>query len=172
MIELRLLNDDDISLVEAWLNREHVRKWYEIPHLGVSINDWVYELKERNGEFKWLTHLIVLCQGSPIGLCQYYKCEDSRDEDFGTLPIKGSYGIDYLIGEEACLGKGLGKEMITSLVNVVLSLPDAKRVTADIDKKNKASERTLLSCGFELLDIGGSRYVLTDKSDETFRSAL
>lgn len=172
MIELRLLNDDDISLVEAWLNREHVRKWYEIPHLGVSINDWVYELKERNGEFKWLTHLIVLWQGSPIGLCQYYKCEDSRDEDFGTLPIKGSYGIDYLIGEESCLGKGLGKEMITSLVNVVLSLPDAKRVTADIDKKNKASERTLLSCGFELLDIRGSRYVLTDKSDETFRSAL
>lgn len=165
MIELRLLNDDDISLVETWLNREHVRKWYEIPHLGVSINDWVYELKERNGEFKWLTHLIVLWQGSPIGLCQYYKCEDSRDEDFGTLPIKGSYGIDYLIGEESCLGKGLGEEMITSLVNEVLSLPDAKRVTADIDKKNKASERALLSCGFELLDIGGSRYALTDKSD-------
>ena len=66
----------------------------------------------------------------------------------------------------------MGKEMITSLVNMVFSLPDAKRVTADIDKKNKASERTLLSCGFELLDIGGSRYVLTDKSDETFRSVL
>lgn len=80
--------------------------------------------------------------------------------------------MTHLIGEEACLGKGLGKEMITSLVNMVFSFPDAQRVTADIDKTNKASERTLLSCGFELLDTEGSRYVLTDKSDETFRSVL
>lgn len=172
MLELRLLNDEDISLVEGWLNKEHVKKWYEIPHLGVSINDWLYELKERNGEFKWLTHLIVLWEGRPIGLCQYYKCEDSRDEDFGILPIAGSYGIDYLIGEEACLGKGLGKEMITSLVAMVFSFPDARRVTADIDKENKASERTLLSCGFELLDTGCSRYVLTHKSDGAFYPAL
>lgn len=160
MLELRLLNDEDISLVEAWLHKEHVKKWYEIPHLGVSINDWIYELKERNGEFKWLTHLIVLWEGQPIGLCQYYKCEDSVDEDFGTLPIAGSYGIDYLIGEEAYLGKGLGKEMITSLVDMVSSFPDAQRVTADIDLSNKTSERTLLSCGFKLLDAGSSRYVL------------
>ena len=164
MVQLRLLNDDDVSLVEVWLNKEHVKRWYEIPHLGVSINDWIYELNMRNGEFKWLTHLIVLWQGHPIGLCQYYKCEDSKDEDFGTLPIIGSYGIDYLIGEESCLGKGLGKKMITSLVDKVFSFPDAQRVTADIDKENKASERALLSCGFELLDTDNSRYILYNKS--------
>ena len=165
MLRFRSLNDEDISLVEAWLNKQHVKKWFEIPRLGVSINDWIYELKERNGEFKWLTHLIVLWEERPIGLCQYYKCEDSMDEDFGTLPIAGSYGIDYFIGEEACLGKGLGKEMITSLVDTVFSFPDAQRVTADIDLANKASERTLLSCGFELLEDRGSRYVLYHKSD-------
>ena len=165
MLELRLLNDEDISLVEVWLNKEHVKKWYEIPRLGLSINDWLYEWRERNGEFKWLTHLVVLWQGRPIGLCQYYKCEDSRDEDFGSLPIEGAYGIDYLIGEETCLGKGLGKEMVTSLVDLVFSFPDAKRVTADIEKENKASERTLLSCGFTLFDAECSRYVLTHKSN-------
>ena len=161
MLELRLLNDDDIPLVEVWLNKEHVKKWYEIPQLGVSINDWIYELKERNGEYKWLTHLIVLWQGLPIGLCQYYQCEDSRDEDFGTLPLVGSYGIDYLIGEESCLGKGLGNGMITLLVDKVFSFPNAQRITADIDKENKASERTLLSCGFELFDAETSRYILS-----------
>lgn len=160
ILELRLLHDDDISLVEDWLNKEHVKRWYEIPHLGVSISDWLYELKERHGEFKWLTHLIVLQQGRPIGLCQYYKCEDSNDEDFGTLPISGSYGIDYLIGEETFLGKGLGKEMIKLLVSKVFSFPDAQRITADIDKENKASEKTLLSCGFTLLNAEYSRYVL------------
>lgn len=159
MLELRVLGDDDISLVEMWLNKEHVKRWYEIPLLGITIDDWMSEIKARDGEFRWLTHLIALWQGQPIGLCQYYKCIDS-DEDFGTLPLTGSYGIDYLIGEEAHLGKGLGKGIITLLVDKIFSFADAQRVTADIDKDNKASESALLSCGFTFLDVQRSRYVI------------
>lgn len=162
MLEFRLLNDEDIPLVQDWLNRVHVKRWYEISREGVSIDDWIYELNNRHEEFKWLTHLIVLWSGQPIGLCQYYKCEDSKEENFGTLPIKGSYGIDYLIGEEEYLKKGIGKQMITLLVDKILTFPDAQRVTADINKDNKASERTLLSCGFVLLDPESSRYVLNN----------
>lgn len=160
MLELRLLDDNDVPLVEAWLNNEHVKKWYEIPHMGVTIDDWMHEIKERNGEFRWLTYLVATWQGRPIGLCQYYKCEDSGDEDFGALPLAGSYGIDYLIGEASYLGKGLGKGMITLLVDKIFSFPDAQRVTADIDKGNKASEKALLACGFVLVDAERSRYVL------------
>lgn len=160
MLELRLLGDDDVPLVETWLNKDHVKKWYEIPNMGITIDDWMSEINERNGKFRWLTYLIATWQGHPIGLCQYYRCEDSGDEDFGTLPLEGSYGIDYLIGEEAYLGKGLGKGIITLLVNRVFSFPDALRVTADIDVANKASERSLLSCGFALVDPACSRYVL------------
>lgn len=159
MLELRLLDDHDISLVEAWLNKEHVKRWYEIPHLGITIDDWMSEIKGRNGEYQWLTYYIALWQGHPIGLCQYYKCVDS-DEDFGTLPLTGSYGIDYLIGEESYLGKGLGKGIITLLVDKIFSFPDAQRVTADIDENNKASEKALLSCGFALFDAERSRYVI------------
>ena len=159
MLDFRLLNDSDIPLVEIWLNEEHVKRWYEIPDLGITINDWLSELKEHKGEFQWITYLIVLWQGHPIGLCLYYRCEDSNDEDFGTLPLTDSYGIDYLIGEKSYLGKGLGKEIITLLVDRIFSLPYAQRVTADIDKNNKVSEKALLSCGFKLLDTG-SRYVI------------
>ena len=41
MLELRLLKDSDIPLIEIWLNEEHVKRWYEIPHLGITINDWI-----------------------------------------------------------------------------------------------------------------------------------
>ncbi|MCP1109529.1 RimJ/RimL family protein N-acetyltransferase [Lachnospiraceae bacterium PF1-21] len=159
MLEFRMLEDTDQPLVEKWLNKEHVKRWYEIPHMGITINDWLYEMKERRGEFQWLTHLIATWQGQPIGLCQYYKCEDSGDEDFGTLPLEGSYGIDYLIGEEAYIGKGLGKAMITLLVDTIFSFPDARRVTADIDPKNKASEKALLASDFVLFDQEKGRYV-------------
>ena len=159
MLELRLLDDGDVPLVQTWLNKEHVKRWFEIPRLGVTIDDWMDEIKERKGAFHWLTHLMVLCQGRPIGLCQYYRCEDSG-EDFGDLPQEGSYGIDYLIGEESHIGKGLGGEMIALLVDRIFSFPDAQRVTADIDEDNKASERALRSCGFTLRDAKRSRYVI------------
>lgn len=163
MLALRPLNDGDVVLVERWLNKEHVKKWYEIPRIGVTIADWMHELNERGGEYRWLTHLIATWQGRPIGMCQYYRCTDS-DEDFGALPRAGSYGIDYLIGEEAHLGKGRGKGMIALLVDRIFSFPDAQRVTADIDKDNKASENVLLSCGFTLWDAEQSRYVLEKRT--------
>lgn len=77
LLEFRLLNDNDVADVEVWLNKVHVKRWYEIPRLGVTIDDCMHEINERNGAFRWLTHLIVLRQDRPIGLCQYYKCTDS-----------------------------------------------------------------------------------------------
>jgi RimJ/RimL family protein N-acetyltransferase len=160
MLQLRLLDDSDISLVETWLNKDHVKKWYEIPRMDVTIDDWISEIKARDGEFSWITYLIALDNDRPIGFCQHYKCSDSADEDFGTLPIKGSYGIDYLIGEENYIGKGFGKGLIALLADKIFALQDAERVTADIDMENKASANALLSCGFKLLDAGSSRFFL------------
>lgn len=159
MLELRELKDSDIPLIEKWLNKDHVKKWYVIPHMGVTLDDWMMEIKERNRKFNWLHHFIVVYDGEAIGLCQYYKCIDS-DEEFGDLVVEGAYGIDYLIGEESCIGKGVGKQMIKALMEKIFSLPDALRITADIDENNKASEGVLLSCGFVLFDSVESRYVI------------
>jgi len=158
MLKLRLLNDNDLPLMENWLNKDHVKQWYEVPE-ECSIDDWLDEIKGRNDEFQFLTHMIVLQNDHPIGFCQYYKCTDS-DEDWGTLPIAGSYCIDYLIGEELYLGKGLGKELVNQLVKEIFSLPDARRVVADIDEDNKASGKVLLASGFTLFDAKHNRYII------------
>lgn len=50
--------------------------------------------------------------------------------------------------------------MVSLLVDKIFAFPDALRITADIDENNKASERTLLSCGFGLADSEKSRYVI------------
>ncbi|MCC8108136.1 MAG: acetyltransferase [Planctomycetes bacterium] len=161
MLELRPITDDDVPRVNDWLHRDHVRRWYEIPSLGITLDDWLDEIGRRHAEFHWLTHLIAEWRGVPIGLCQYYRCADS-DEDFGLLPVPGSYGIDYLVGEEAYLGAGHGKTMIAALAAAIFSFPDAERVTAGIDPRNTASERALLSCGFTLFDAERARYVLNN----------
>ena len=135
---LRQLRNEDVALFEKWLYTPHVAKWYHYPldwiDLGVTIDDWIYEIKEYKEEFQWITYLIAMWNNRPIGLCLYYKCVDSSDENLGTLPLIGSYGIDYLIGKETYTGKGLGKEIITLLVDKIFSLQSAQRVTADIDK--------------------------------------
>jgi len=158
MLELRLINNNDLPLMESWLNKAHVKKWYDIPG-ECSIDDWMSEIKWRNDELQFLTHLIVLHEGHPIGFCQYYKCVDS-DEDWGALPLTGAYCINYLIGNESSLGKGLGKESIIRLVNNIFSLPDAERVVADVDEDNKASKKALLSSGFVLFDAMRNRYII------------
>ena len=158
MLTLRLLDDEDMPSVTCWLHKEHVKRRYEIPELGITIHDWLCEISARKEAFHWITYNIVLFQDKPIGLCLFYRCADS-DEDYGTLPIAGSYGIDYLIGEEAYLGKGLGKALITLLVDRIFAIPDAQRVTADIANDNAASRQALLSCGFVLVDADHNRYM-------------
>lgn len=159
MLELRQLTDNDVTLVEKWLQNAHVKKWYDIPHLGVSIDDWMHEIHERDTTYNWITYFIVNYQNKPIGFCQYYACIDSKDEDFGSLDTNHAYGIDYFIGEEDFLGKGFGKQMIKVLTKYIFTHTNAEEITADIDTNNTASMHVLMACGFDLLDDGGSRYV-------------
>ena len=54
MLQLREFTESDLALAEAWLHKAHVRKWYEIPQLGVTLEDWMMEYKERNGKYQWI----------------------------------------------------------------------------------------------------------------------
>jgi len=159
MLKIRALNDDDVQLMENWLNKEHIKKWYEVPDL-CSIDDWLSEIKGRNNEFKYISHFIALWGQNPIGFCQYYKCEDIEDDWYGDTPLYGTYSIDYLIGEEAYLGKGLGKSIISLLVKVVFSFAKSERIIVQPDEDNKASCNSLLSNGFTF-DTKNNIYILT-----------
>ena len=57
--------DDDILLIERWLYTDHVKHWYERPL------NWLKELRERHGEFKFITRLIAEINGKPFGFCQH-----------------------------------------------------------------------------------------------------
>ena len=161
MLKIRSLSDGDVELVESWLYKDHVRRWYEVPDV-CTIEDWVSEIKGRNDAYKFLNHFIVLWEEKPIGFCLYYRCADcvEIDTDWGDTPLAGTYSFDYLIGEESHLGRGLGKAMIALLVKEVLSLPDTERIVVDTEKDNKASVKALLSNGF-IYDAKNNCYLLT-----------
>jgi aminoglycoside 6'-N-acetyltransferase len=87
----------------------------------------------------------------PIGIIQCYRHEDHADWD-RAVGIPAAAGIDYLIGEPAQCGRGLGTAAIACLVPRVFALyPEIAVIVAVPQAANYASRRALEKAGFSLL---------------------
>lgn len=142
MLTLRAFTDGDMPLMETWLYTAHVARYYHEPE------DWLYELRQRNGEFRFLSHFIAWDGETPVGFGQYYDCCDAG-EDWYTVGNPGEvYSIDYLIGDTDYLGKGYGKELVRLLVERILKHRDAKEIIVQPEAINVQSNRVLIANGF------------------------
>ena len=139
---LRPLTDDDLPLLRHWLEKPHVRTWFEHP------DHWLREARQRRTEFAWIRHFIALCGQTPVGFCQYYPYVRGGENWHGSVPVDGSYSIDYLVGDETSLRRGLGARMVLALIRILRDVPDARRVIVRPDPANVASRQTLLAAGF------------------------
>ncbi len=150
-LTLHPLTDEDMPLLETWLRRPHVLKWYE------DTDSWLAELRGRGGEFCWLHHYIARLAAQPVGFCQYYDCWDAREmEDWYEVDAPGQlYSIDYLIGEPAFLGRGLGKQLVALLTGTVRSITGAKQIIVQPDEANLASCGVLLANGYRYDEARG-----------------
>lgn len=143
-IILRKINNEDIMLLTTWLNKEYILKWYHEP------DEWLTEINERHSTYSWIHHFIVMNENTPIGFCQYYDCFDANDlEDWYSVARKNdTFSIDYLIGNEAYLGKGYGKAIVRLLTNTIKEKEQAKQIIVQPDKENLPSNNVLLSNGY------------------------
>ena len=148
-VTLRPFWDGDMALMERWLALPHVAKWYEHPA------DWLHELVNRRGEFRFISHFIAEIDGVPMGFGQYYDCFFTQQyEQWNAAWRIGerqgeTYSIDYLIGEEAYLRKGYGKEIVRLLTEKVQCL-GARRIIVQPETDNAASCGALAANGYRL----------------------
>ncbi len=152
-IELCNIEDKDIPLFKKWLNLPHVSKWYREPQ------DWIKEIEQRDRKFSFIHYFIVEAEGQKIGFCQFYEYCKSGEIWHGDIETEGTYSIDYLIGNVNFLKKGYGKATIKSLVAVIKTIKNAKRIIVQPESDNKASCSTLLSSGF-CFDKTNELYIL------------
>ncbi|NLG03751.1 MAG: GNAT family N-acetyltransferase, partial [Clostridia bacterium] len=137
---MRPFIDSDMELFQTWLQKPYIAKYYHDPE------DWIDELEKRHTEFQWIEHRIVELAGKPIGFCQYYSYELSipYGEDWhGSIPPQQTYSLDYMIGEEDCVGKGYGKQSALQLIELIRLTGDAKRIIVNPEKENLPSCNTL-----------------------------
>ncbi|MDR0954603.1 MAG: GNAT family N-acetyltransferase [Rikenellaceae bacterium] len=162
-IELRVLRDEDIPLLNEWLGKEYIKKWFG------EKEQWLNEIEQRNGSYDFITHFIVYCNDRKIGYglhadCFYVKDMKDGDHDFSELygevtEANHTFEIGYLIGEEEYLAKGIGKRMIRLLEEKIIEL-GGKEIAADPLEENLISIKTLLSNGFKKKKDGDYRKTL------------
>lgn len=144
MLSLRPVNKQDFPTIEAWLNKDYIKKWYGEP------DEWMSEIRSDSGDFGWLNHYIVLYQDMSIGFCQYYDCSKTPPGFEWDSEPQGTFCIDYLIGQEFFLKKGLGSVIVQQLCRLICIQENPVQIIADPVPENSDSIKLLERNGFTL----------------------
>ena len=153
-ISFRSLSEQDFPLLLKWLETPHVKTWWDsnvvwtMDKITRKYGSYVNKYKTENGKKKSIFAFVILLDEQPIGYIQYY---DARD--FLPLPANKTFdfqktaAIDFYLGEESVLGRGLGSAILMQFVqNIVFEQFDTALVTPDI--KNHSAIASYQKAGF------------------------
>ncbi|MET0136576.1 MAG: GNAT family N-acetyltransferase [Kibdelosporangium sp.] len=149
MITWQQVTPADFPLLGRWLAEPHVARWWNHEtdpaaverDFGASARD-----EEPNEDF------LALLDDVPVGLVQRSRLADYPEyltefTRYVTVP-EGACTIDYLIGDPARVGRGIGTRVISSMVERTWrDFPDATAVIVAVAAANRASWRALEKSG-------------------------
>jgi aminoglycoside 6'-N-acetyltransferase len=144
VIEFQPLRKDDLTLVRAWLEREHVRRWWR-DSLDESIAEYEHAIKGLDPT----DHYLILLDGRPVGMIESYLVSEHPEWDQIVQVGEGVAGVDLLIGEEELTGRGLGARVLEAFASeVVFASPATHACVAAVDEDNRRSWRAFEKAGF------------------------
>ncbi|KUF15036.1 GNAT family N-acetyltransferase [Streptomyces silvensis] len=156
MITWRRLAEHDFPLLQSWLKQPHVSRWWNHETSTEAVaRDFGPAARGEEPSEDLLVHL----DGSPIGLVQRCRLSDYPEylaELAALVEVPhGAMTIDYLIGEPVHVGRGLGPQMIHSVVQATWSdHPDASCLLVPVTVANRASWRALEKAGLRRIAEG------------------
>lgn len=130
MFNFRRLSSDDFPLMLAWLQKSHVREWWN------DGDDTLDKVAAHYGAKDQTERFILLDGGKSIGYFQYY----FADED--------AIGIDQFIGDETYLNRGVGTETIKMFVEMIAEKHNPPFIFLDPSPENKRAVRCYEKVGF------------------------
>ncbi len=155
-ITFRPLRRDDFQLLAGWLAEPLVARWWNHETTPEAIERDFGGLVDGREP----TEVCIASMGNrPFGLIQRYPIgayPEYVDELAPVLPVPpGALSVDYLIGEPASRGRGLGAAMIAAFVAESWTrYPDANDVIVPVSAGNTGSWRALERAGFERVAEG------------------
>ncbi|MBN9542198.1 MAG: GNAT family N-acetyltransferase [Alphaproteobacteria bacterium] len=162
------LEKQDFQILLGWLSKPHVKAWYDkeikytIEKVQQKYNSYTEGYKLEEGVKKPIHAFIVLIDNIPIGYVQYYNAHDFPREDgimLKELPQKLS-AFDIFIGEEDYTGKGIGSEIIKTLLKDYI-WKEFDACFVDVDADNVRAIKTYEKAGFiKIKNVGQNIWMM------------
>lgn len=143
-------------MLGEWLAAPHVREWWDHdPSVDALEGDFGDAVDGAEPGEDWIAEL----GGRPIGLVQYSRFSDYPDYTLEMAPVypvgDGVASIDYLVGEQDMIGRGVGSAMISAFVEFVWTNdPSTNSLVVPVNSANERSWRALLRSGFRVVARG------------------
>jgi aminoglycoside 6'-N-acetyltransferase len=154
-VAFRPLRRADLDQVRSWLNEPHVAAWWELGEGPRAPDGEPVTAEQVEAEYGDAlddvgpTHVfVILVDGGPVGLIQWYRLPDFPDYAAAVGEPAGA-GLDLFVGDPGHVGRGLGALAINRFVtSVVFAARDVDRCVAGPDVRNERSIRAFASAGF------------------------
>ena len=149
-ISFRELQKVDLPILHNWLNRPHMRAFYQTKPVTLKEVFAKYEPRLK-GQLPVRTH-VTLCDGLPIGKMQCYLIQD-YPKYAAEIGIPCGISLDLFIGDEKFLGKGIGSQMLKAYIDQIAlpSFPHEKTIYLCHETNNVTAIATSKSVGFKFL---------------------
>ena len=156
MLTWRHVTRDDFPLLARWLAAPHVARWWhhETSAEAVERDFGPSARREEPNE-----DLLAFLDGAPLGLLQRSFLHDYPEYLNELTPITAvpprAMTIDYLIGDAAHVGKGIGTRLIRSALRQLWAdYKDAECVIVAVHADNIGSWRALEKAGLARIAHG------------------
>lgn len=146
----------DFALLSQWLSTPHVRRWWnDDPSLDAIEAGYGACVDGSEPAEVFIAH----CDGVPVGLIQRFRFgayPQYIDDLAHILPVPAeASSIDYLVGPEHAVGKGIGTAMIAAFVGRLRKDdPATPSIIVPVQADNRASWRALEQAGFTRVATG------------------
>lgn len=148
-VSLRRMTTDDFGLLAEWLSHPHVHRWWFHEFTPEAVDrDFGPSARGEEPNEDWL----ALVDGRPVGLVQrsfWHDYPEYVGEVAHVLTVpQDAMTIDYLIGDLADTGRGLGPAIIGAMLDDIwATVPRAACVIVPVALGNRASWRALEKAG-------------------------
>ena len=154
-IFFRPLSIGDLPKLAEWLAAPHVKEWWREPHDLAAVESRYLPMAEGLDPTEGF---VILLDGCPIGYIQRYRLADEPEWRRTVTVAVGDLeaaGIDYLIGDPAVVGRGVGSRSIGLFVaDLWRRFEDISTVVVAVQQLNLPSWHALEKAGFERVWAG------------------
>ncbi|MCA1059720.1 acetyltransferase [Rossellomorea aquimaris] len=142
---VRPLEDRDKYTISRWLSDPSVLEFYE----GRDRSFTPQMVEEKFFSDRGVMSCLVEYEGNEIGYLQYYQLDEETMIRYGYTNLdEVIYGTDQFIGETEYWNKGVGTQLIRTVVEYLLQKEGVHRLVMDPMTWNTRAIRCYEKCGY------------------------